>query len=851
MSTPETPAGPARGHEPWWLALVVAATILAAGSWAYGNNDLASPHFDDTHAIVENRSIRVLHQRIEAVSRPSDGLGRRFTAYTKALGPTARALYQANPLRLVTNWSFALTYHDHPFDEGDILEKLRGWHAANDRIHLLNGLLVFCLGWLTLTSPLLRRGGAPIAWPILLSGAAALVFVTHPLQVQAVTYLVQRTESLCATFYLGALCFHGAARRLEHGPRRGKAPWKTGLALGGAGLLLTLGAVVTRAEVMGLTGLLWLAGLLAVAAIAALVVLVRRGDDEPRHAVCVLGSLACFGLAALTKEIGATIPAVLVAWDLLFVPATPGAAAAPGPGGRRPWLLRAVRSGLRTRALELAPWVAIVACVVVLIPVFARFALSGQLLAEGVAEGGAGVHGEKLGAGGYLLTQQNVLCTYVRLFLLPYGQHLDWQYPVAGSLGAGATWLALVSGALVLGALGLAVARGGRARVAAFAVLLTLTVLAPTSTIIVLPDVIFEHRLYLPLAGLALLLFVVADRLAERLLPPDGRPWAVAGAALALTVGLGLLARARNEVFATEITLWRDSAESAGKPRAWTNLGLALSNLEPAVVVHAGGRALGRPERLPDGTYVVHCTTDPTRGVIAVLPPGSVQSIVTTEGGPEAALACYDRALERDPRYPKALNNKAISHISLWRVANEQAKKLRELQGAAQQRGLPALVESCEVQRITYQREARRQAELAEQTMSRIENPDPEQLNNRAANLAMGLGDTAKSIELLRQCVAMHGAPPTSLVTLGHLLLYQGLDRYDEAVAKGDPRPLDAATGVWGESGRLLNKYIESGHQAFARQAQGLRDQIDGYLYKGKPIPPKGSPERDLTTPRQ
>lgn len=851
MITPVQPVDLASGREPWWLALIVAAAILVAGSWAYGNNDLASPHFDDGHAILENQPIRVFHQRVSALTKPGDGLGRKLKAYSRALGPAAQAIYAANPLRMVTNWSFALTFHDHPFGEGDILETVRGWHAANDRIHLLNGLLVFCLGWLTLTSPVLRRGGARVAWPILLSGLAALVFVTHPLQVQAVTYLVQRTESLCATFYLLALCLHGLARRLEHGPRRRRAPWKTGLVLGAGGVLLTLAALVARTDLLQLAGLVRLVGLVALATTAALVVLVRRGDDEPLHVLCVLGSLVAFGLGSLTKEIGATLPAALLAWDLLFVPPAPDAAAAPA-GGPRVWLLRAARSGLRTRARDLAPWVAIIGCVVLLVPVFAGFALKGQLLADSVGEGGAGVLGEKMGAGRYLLTQQNVLCTYGRLFLLPYGQHLDWQYPLAGGLGSGTTWLALVSGALVVGALGLALARGGRGRVAAFAVVLGLAVLAPTSTIIVLPDVIFEHRMYLPLAGLALLAAVVLDRLAGRLLPAAHRPWVLVGAALALTVGLGLLARARNEVFATEITLWRDSTQRApDKPRAWTNLGLAMSNTEPALLTYTGGQALGRPVRLPDGSYVVHCTTDPTRGVVAVVPAGALRSIATTEGGPEAAIACYDRALERDPRYAKALNNKAIAHIALWRVSNDQKKALAELGLRARREGQVALVEACEVQALVHEREARRQAELAEQAMSRIESPDPEQLNNRAANLAMGLGQTEQAVNLLKICVNMYGAPPTSMVTLSHLLLYRGFDRYDEAVAKGSADPIAGAREEWTEALRLLGLYLEGGHPAFAAPAREIHDELSSYLSGTKPVPPKGSPERDLTATRK
>jgi tetratricopeptide (TPR) repeat protein len=255
--------------------------------------------------------------------------------------------------------------------------------------------------------------------------------------------------------------------------------------------------------------------------------------------------------------------------------------------------------------------------------------------------------------------------------------------------------------------------------------------------------------------------------------------------------------------------------------------------------------------KLPDGSYVVHCTTDATRGVVAVIPAGTPLSIVTTEGGPEAAIACFERALERDPRYAKALNNKAIAHIALWRMANDQAKALRELEGRARAQAQVALAESCQVQAVVYQREARRQAELADLAMSQIQDPDGEQLNNRAANLAMGLGDTLQAVNLLKICVNRYDCPPTSMVTLSHLLLYRGFDRYDEAVAGKSPDPIAAAREEWAEAVRLLGVYLEGGHAAFAGPAREIHGELSSYLSGKKPVPPKGSPERDLTTPRR
>ena len=67
---------------------------------------------------------------------------------------------------------------------------------------------------------------------------AALIFVSHPLQTQAVTYLAQRVAVLATTFYLGALlCYAGS--RLS-----GKRITAAGLLL--ISLLLAMAGVLTK-----------------------------------------------------------------------------------------------------------------------------------------------------------------------------------------------------------------------------------------------------------------------------------------------------------------------------------------------------------------------------------------------------------------------------------------------------------------------------------------------------------------------------------------------------------------------------------------------------------------------------
>src|SRR6185503_15972049 len=76
-----------------------------------------------------------------------------------------------------------------------------GYHVVNIVIHVLNGILVWWLMGL-----LLRRQKSERAAPISL--AVALLFVCHPIQTQAVTYLTQRFTSLATFFYLLSVCLY-------------------------------------------------------------------------------------------------------------------------------------------------------------------------------------------------------------------------------------------------------------------------------------------------------------------------------------------------------------------------------------------------------------------------------------------------------------------------------------------------------------------------------------------------------------------------------------------------------------------------------------------------------------------
>lgn len=642
----------------WWRAPAVLLLLLC--TWiAYGGNLRHGFHFDDGGAITNNPALQTLRNRTKLGSRPGESKLKRARRAMRQLPAQAKALYEFNPYRMVTYWTFALQEWAHgvrgkrPQDDPFTDRPHPAVRAVNDLIHAANGLLVFWLVYLTLTAPAFARTRSACRYPTVVALLAALIFTLHPMQTQAVTYLSQRAESLCATFYLLSMICYVQARLRSLGDAQGSAPWLTALVLGAGGLLVAASVVLARlTDILGIGGLVKLTGFAAVGTLAGVVAVVKTGRDDWRHALLTVGCFASFALALQSKEIAVTLPFAICLWDLLFIPGERS-----GGTPRQAWLLRAVRGSGLARLRYLGPWAAIVASALVLGPLYGGFNFSSKLLTT-VEEGGR--QSASLGAGEYFLTQANVLHTYIRSYALPTALHLDYDYPRALS-GAGTIATTVISLLGLLAALGLVIWRGGRARVGAFALLFGLAILAPTSSFIVLPDLIYEHRFYLPLAGLALLTAVALDRVARRFLEPKQHLQALLGLGLALAIGLTLATRSRNAVWETDLTLWKDTtAKDPGKPRGWTNLGLAYQNREPMQIKHPGNRvSWGVLRTLPGGVHLLVHTSQLTKKPL----PFQDDFIVSKKelpGGLEKAREAYARALELDPNYAKALNNLAL-----------------------------------------------------------------------------------------------------------------------------------------------------------------------------------------------
>ena len=112
--------------------------------------------------------------------------------------------------RIIGHLTFALNYKLHGL-------KVPGYHVFNLLVHLSNSILVYLLVLLTTKTPWFRRVSGDSEDPYSYKMAAlfaGLLFVSHPVQTQAVTYITQRFTSLAAMFCLLSLVLYIKARLL-------------------------------------------------------------------------------------------------------------------------------------------------------------------------------------------------------------------------------------------------------------------------------------------------------------------------------------------------------------------------------------------------------------------------------------------------------------------------------------------------------------------------------------------------------------------------------------------------------------------------------------------------------------
>jgi hypothetical protein len=368
-----------------WPALIL-ITLLAA--IIYSNIYHCPFVFDDIHSIVENQAIRDVSN---------------FLDLKQLLKP-----------RSVVDLTFALNYKFGKLD-------VSGYHLVNVLIHIINGFLVYFLaltifeqilsgsaqrfdessklkaergkvkGQRSKDNPKHRTSNIPLSDGSvaytgfqstinnqqstinLMSLFAALIFVAHPIQTQAVTYTVQRYASLAAMFYMGSVLFYLKARMFQQRAKSKEQRVKSrGQGAGGK---------EQRPEV--------------------------GGPFSFQLSAYFALSIICGLLAFLSKQNTASLPAAIILVEYLFIDRT--------------W------RGWKKKILWFTPSFILFVTLVLYVSGFFSGAVQGRGLLEDVSDlmRETGL----VSRWSYLCTQFNVLVIYIRLLFLPIGQNLDYLYP--------------------------------------------------------------------------------------------------------------------------------------------------------------------------------------------------------------------------------------------------------------------------------------------------------------------------------------------------------------------------------------------------------------------------------------
>jgi Tfp pilus assembly protein PilF len=235
-----------------------------------------------------------------------------------------------------------------------------------------------------------------------------------------------------------------------------------------------------------------------------------------------------FGAAAATKEHTLTLPVLILLTDFFWH-----------------------RGGLRKNA--------------VLYGLLAVACAAGGVVVGKVLLGAntAGFNLKDLSPVSYFFTQCRVVWIYVRMFFLPYGQNVDPDI----SLSTGPAPAAIFGLIAILAVAVAAWVYRKRWPLASFGVFVFLLLIAPTSSVIPIRDVLAERRVYLPFLGLILIVLEPLRRL---------RFEQAVGASAAVLVACTVLTYQRSDVWSTPLNLWQDSvAKSPGKVRPRFQLAFA------------------------------------------------------------------------------------------------------------------------------------------------------------------------------------------------------------------------------------------------------------------------------------
>jgi len=453
-----------------------------------------------------------------------------------------QSIWDYMPSRFVTFLSFAFNYHFYQLN-------VFGYHLFNLAIHLATAILVWWLTLLTFSTPVMKKDKIS-QHANLISLLAGLVFVSHPLQTESVTYICQRSASLAALFYLASLCFY----------------------------------IKSRDAINGVSTSFY-----------------------------YVASLITAILAMFTKETAITLPLMILLYEYCFLK---------------------TKKNLEWKTLT--PFL----LTLLIIPATMFLTKSKMIQAiQGITQGPGGISPMH-----YLLTEFRVMITYIRLMFLPLNQNLDYDYPISKSIFEMPTLLSFL---FLITLLFWAKRLFSQYRFVSFSIFWFFLTLLPESSILPEIDVIFEHRLYLPLAGFSMFLaggvyYVFSQRHSKA----QGRRISkklYLSPLLIIIACYSVLTYQRNNVWKDEFTLWDDAVrKSPHKPRPYNNRGFILfkqGNLTRS---------------LSDFTKVIEIKPDYANAYY------NLGLIYYNQGNLTQSLSDYNKAIEIDPSQAVPFYNRGL-----------------------------------------------------------------------------------------------------------------------------------------------------------------------------------------------
>jgi hypothetical protein len=163
------------------LRHLIAIGLIVGVAWMAYSNTFSVPFlFDDRPNIIENPDVQIKVLTWDHLER------------------LIKNTYKET-IRVFSYFTLALNYY---FGEFNVF----GYHLVNFIIHVAAGIFLYWFLMLTFNLPSLRETYGSVSYKVALF--TSLIFISHPIQTQSVTYIVQRMASMAGMFYLLSLVLY-------------------------------------------------------------------------------------------------------------------------------------------------------------------------------------------------------------------------------------------------------------------------------------------------------------------------------------------------------------------------------------------------------------------------------------------------------------------------------------------------------------------------------------------------------------------------------------------------------------------------------------------------------------------